>query len=69
MNRPIDGRRLRAATAAILETAASDGHTLLARAEIVSRLRKLTVNPVLPATEDQFEIHRDRLRPILLRVR
>jgi hypothetical protein len=33
--------------------------------EIVSRLRKLTVSPGLPATEDQFEIHRDKLRPIL----
>ena len=65
MTGPIDWRRLRAATAAILEKAASDGHTLLGREEIVSRLRKLTVSPVLPATEDQFEIHCDKLRPIL----
>jgi hypothetical protein len=33
MTGPVDGRRLRAATAAVLETAAQDGHTLLPREE------------------------------------
>ena len=65
MTGPVDGRRLRAATAAILEDAAVDGHTLLAREEIIARLTKFNLSPTLPATEDQFEIHRDKLAPVV----
>jgi hypothetical protein len=61
---PVDGRRLRAATAAVLEDAAQDGHTLLGREEITLRLRKFNLSPALPATEDQFEIHGERLPPV-----
>ena len=62
----IDGRRLRAATVAILEDAAVDGHTLLAREEIIARLKKLNLGPPLPATEDQYEIHGDKLAPVIV---
>lgn len=62
---PVDGRRLRAAATAVLEVAAADGHTLVAREDLISRLRKLNLSPVLPATEDQFEIHSERMAPVL----
>lgn len=65
MTGPVDGRRLRAATAAVLEGAAQDGHTLLGREEIISLLRKFNLSPALPATEDQFEIHGERLPPVI----
>jgi hypothetical protein len=65
MTGPVDGRRLRAATAAVLEHAAVDGHTLLAREEIITRLKKLNLSPALPATEDQYEIHGDKLAPVI----
>jgi hypothetical protein len=65
MTGPADARRLRAATATILETAATDGHTLLSREEIISQLRKLALSPPLPATEDQYEIHGDKLAPVV----
>ena len=65
MTGPVDGRRLRAATAAVLEDAAIDGHTLLAREEIIARLKKLNLSPALPATEDQYEIHGDKLAPVI----
>ena len=65
MKGPVDGRRLRAATAAILEGAANDGHTLLAREEIIAQIRELNLNPTLPATDDLYEIHSGRLTPIL----
>lgn len=65
MTGPIDGRRLRAATAAVLEDAARDGHTLLPREDIILRLRKFNLSPALPATEDQFEIHGERLPPVV----
>lgn len=66
MNGPVDGRRLRAATAAILERAADDGHTLLAREELIATIRELNLSPALPATDDQYEIHSDRLSPVLV---
>lgn len=62
---PVDGRRLRAATAAVLEEAAINGHTLLARAEIIAILRERPLSPPLPASDDQFEIHADKLGPII----
>jgi ATP-dependent exoDNAse (exonuclease V) alpha subunit len=62
---PVDGRRLRAATAAILEVAAEDGHTLLSREEIISRLHRLNLSPALPATEDQYEIQGEKLSPVI----
>ena len=65
MTGPVDGRRLRAATAAVLEDAAVDGHTLLSREEIIARLKKFNLSPALPATEDQYEIHGDRLAPVI----
>jgi len=65
MTGPVDGRRLRAATAAILEQAVYDGHTLLPREDVISRLRKLSLSPALPATEDQYEIHKERLTPVV----
>ena len=65
MSGPVDGRRLRAATAAVLEEAAADGHTLLGREEVISRVRALNLSPALPATEDHFEIHGERLPPVV----
>ena len=65
MKGPVDGRRLRAATAAILESAANDGHTLLAREEIIAQIRELNLNPTLPATDDLYEIHGGQLTPVL----
>ncbi len=62
---PVDGRRLRAATAAILEGAAEDGHTLMAREEIIAQIRELNLSPALPATDDLYEIHGKRLTPVL----
>ena len=67
MTGSVDGRRLRAATAAILERAANDGHTLLAREEIIAQIRELNLSPALPATDDLYEIHIDRLTPVLAR--
>lgn len=49
----------------MLETAAADGHTLLAREEIISQIRDLHVSPALPATDDQYEIHGGKLAPVL----
>lgn len=66
MTGPLDGRRLRAATAAVLEEAARDGHTLLPREDIISRLRTFKVSPSLPATEDQYEIHGEKLPPVVV---
>ena len=66
MTGPVDGRRLRAATAAMLEKAADEGHTLLSRDEIITRLKNVNLSPALPATADQYEIHRDRLPPVVL---
>jgi ATP-dependent exoDNAse (exonuclease V) alpha subunit len=65
MSGPVDGRRLRAGSAAVLEEAARDGHTLLAREEIISRLKTFNLSPALPATEDQYEIHGDKLAPVV----
>lgn len=65
MTGPVDGRRLRAATAAVLEDAADNGDTLLAREEIIARVKKLNLSPALPATEDQYEIHGDKLAPVI----
>ena len=65
MKSPVDGRRLRAATAAVLESAANDGHTLLAREEIIAQIRELHLSPALPATDDLYEIHGERLTPVL----
>lgn len=65
MKGPVDGRRLRAATTAVLEDAAVDGHTLLAREEIIARIKKFNLSPALPATEDQYEIHGDKLAPVI----
>lgn len=62
---PVDGRRLRAATTTILESAANDGHTLLAREDIIAKVRELNLKPTLPATDDLYEIHGDRLTPVL----
>ena len=67
MKGPVDGRRLRAATAAILESAANGGHTLLGREEIIAQVLELNLSPVLPATDDLYEIHSDRLTPVLVR--
>jgi ATP-dependent exoDNAse (exonuclease V) alpha subunit len=63
---PVDGRRLRAATAAVLESAAADGHTLLPREDIIAKLRDMALSPSLPASDDQYEIHRDKLGPIII---
>ena len=65
MTGPVDGRRLRAGTAAVLEEAAIDGRTLLSRLEIISRLKKFNLSPALPATEDQYEIHGEKLAPVV----
>ena len=62
---PVDGRRLRAATAAVLEEAATNGHTLMARADIIATLRDKPLSPPLPASDDQFEIHADKLGPVI----
>ena len=62
---PVDGRRLRAATAAVLEEAAIKGHTLMSRADIIAVLRNKPLSPALPASDDQFEIHADKLGPII----
>ena len=66
MNGPVDGRRLRAATAAILEDAADEGHTLLSREELIAKIHELNLSPALPATDDLYEIYGDRLPPILV---
>jgi len=66
MNGPVDGRRLRAATAAILEDAAEEGHTLLAREEIIAKIRERNLSPALPAIDDLYEIHRNRLSPFFV---
>lgn len=66
MTGPVDGRRLRAATAAILEKAGGEGHTLLPREEIITQVRALNLSPVLPATDDQYDIHQDRLSPVVM---
>ena len=65
MKGPVDGRRLRAATTTILESTANDGHTLLAREEIIAQIRDFNLNPSLPATDDLYEIHGDRFSPVL----
>ncbi len=66
MKGPVDGRRLRAATAAILEGAADEGHTLLAREELIAKIREMNLSPALPVTDDLYEIHSDRLSPALV---
>jgi ATP-dependent exoDNAse (exonuclease V) alpha subunit len=65
MTGPVDGRRLRAATAAVLEQAATDGDTLLSREEIITRVKKMNLSPALPLTEDQYEIHGQKLAPVI----
>jgi hypothetical protein len=66
MKGPADGRRLRAATAAVLESAADDGHTLLSREDIIARIKELSLRPALPTTDDHYEINNDRLPPVLV---
>jgi hypothetical protein len=65
MNGPVDGRRLRAATAAVLEEGASDGHTLLGREAVIAQIRGMNLSPALPATDDQYEIYADALPPVM----
>ena len=68
MSGPVDGRRLRGATAAVLEAAATDtGHTLMPREDIIAQVRALNLSPALPATDDQYEIHRDKMAPVITR--
>ena len=66
MKGPVDGRRLRAATAAILEYAADEGHTVLGREDLIAKIRDLDLSPALPATDDLYEIHSKRLAPVLV---
>ena len=66
MTGPVDGRRLRAATAAVLEAGASDGHTLLGRETLIAQLREMNLSPALPATDDQYEIYVDTLPPVMM---
>ena len=62
-----DGRRLRAATTAVLEKAAGDGHTLMSRADIIAELQERPLNRTLPAADVQFEIHADKFDPVVLK--
>ena len=62
---PVDGRRLRAATTAVLEEAAINGNSLMSRAEIIAKLHDKPLSPPLPASDDQYEIHADKLSPTI----
>jgi hypothetical protein len=62
---PIDPRRVRSLSVEMLETAASEGHTLLPRGQVVQRIRALDIDPPCPADGDLFDVIADSLKPIL----
>jgi hypothetical protein len=53
---PYDDRRVRAASIAVLESAAESGHTLLDEPGLRKRLAKLDLDPLCDPTNDQFEL-------------
>lgn len=52
---PTDVRRVRALVVNTLEQAASNGHTLMSRDDLVSYIRNLTIEPSCPIYEDLLE--------------
>ncbi len=63
MSGPVDGRRLRAATIAVLEATAEQGHTLIGRDAAIAAIKAFAIEPPLPVTTDHFEIHGKLLTP------
>lgn len=56
---PFENNRIRALTIQQLENAASIGHTLLPRKEIIKQIRELSILPVCPINSDYFELAED----------
>jgi ATP-dependent exoDNAse (exonuclease V) alpha subunit len=60
-----DPRRIRALTVSILDNAAAEGHTLLARDEVVRRIRGLPLEPACPVNGQMLEVIADSLEPAI----
>lgn len=61
-----DDRRVRAGCAQILETAASEGHTLLDEPGLRRRLARLPLDPICDPSSDVFDLSADRFPPVLI---
>jgi hypothetical protein len=70
MTGPLDGRRLRAATISVLETAANDGHTLLGRDMVLAAVKALGSNHRSPRPPiiSRFMAKRSNRRSSIARV-
>lgn len=55
----LDERRIRAFSLSILETAASDGNTLLSQATVVTQIRDLPIQPTCEVTSDSMLVAED----------
>ncbi len=64
---PTDGRRIRALTIGVLEGARSEGHTMLPRASVVTRVRELPLEPGCPISGDTLSAVEDLLDPLVTR--
>jgi ATP-dependent exoDNAse (exonuclease V), alpha subunit - helicase superfamily I member len=62
---PTDSRRVRALAISQLEVAASEGHTLQPRADIVRSIRDLSIEPSCPVDGDLFDVIADDLVPAI----
>lgn len=60
---PLDPRRIRALLVERLEHAAIGGHTLLGRADLISAIRDLAIEPPCPITGDLLDIMESQLSP------
>ena len=65
---PLDGRRVRAAFASILDYGAiNDGHTLLPQDELLLRIADRPLSPECRPTSDWMRANADALEPVLVR--
>jgi AAA domain/UvrD-like helicase C-terminal domain len=60
---PLDGRRIRALTVAVLEDAAVDGHTVQSRETVVTEIRGLPLDPPCPVHGDVFDLAELQFEP------
>jgi hypothetical protein len=60
---PTDRRRVRALAIATLEAAATEGHTLQARASLVTTIRTYALDPACPVDGDLLDVVEDAFEP------
>ena len=63
----VDSRRIRAFIVDQLERAASEGHTLQRKADIVRAIRDLDIRPACPVDEDQLLVTEPHLKEVVMK--